>query len=302
MLIGARFQRIENTKQAESYQKFDFLNINGATHYHPDFHPIVREWVKSKPIRFNNLINPDKSSLLNGIQPEYALLKPALNMALSCDNHAVSPFTINVFNEILRDTGEFRFSNLNLDSLIRGFTLVKEQFPDVSLGFSDYRLFMRSNAKFESYYRLIEQINNQAIEGFYTGSLVGAFSMQIWRYVNDLQIKRDLFLKSLANSLRTFADMGIKTHISECAIFVNQHRHYERKPSLALRTSEQAKYYTEIMDVCKSNGCESFCFWQPFDANQETLRAFQKQSPIDNTGIFDMNYDLKSNLYLEYLS
>lgn len=297
MLIGARFQKIENPKQVEAYQKFDFLNINGATHYHPDFHKVIREWVKTKPIRFNNLINPDKSNLLNGVQPEYALLKPAMNMALSCDNYSVSPFTINVFNEILRDTGEFRFSNLSLDSLIRGFTLVREQFPDTSLGFSDYRLFMRSNAKFDSYYRLIEQVN----QGCESGNLVGSFSMQIWRYVNDLQIKRDIFLKSLAHSLRTFADMGIKTHVSECAIFVNQHRHYERKSSLTMRTANQASYYAEIMDVCKSNGCESFCLWQPFDANQETLRAFQKQSQTDNTGIFDMNYDLKSNLYLNYL-
>jgi hypothetical protein len=156
---------------------------------------------------------------------------------------------------------------------------------------------MRSNAKFEQYYKLIEQINIMK-----SSLLVNSFSMQIWRYVNDLQIKRDLFLKSLAHSLKTFKDMGVKTHVSECAIFVNQHRHYERKPSLTLRTSEQAIYYTEIMDVCRSNGCESFCFWQPFDANREVLRAFQKQSHDDNTGLFDVNYDVKSNLYHDWLN
>lgn len=286
MLIGARFHKITDSQQIPKFLEFDFLNLNGQTHYMLSLHDVVERFINQGGlIRFNNITNPDNYHFLNQNQIQQALESP-VKLMVNALRWGVNPFTVNVFNETLLDTGDFRYSAMNLDSYRVGFEYVKSCLPGAKLGLSDYRLFLRSKAKFDAYFKLIEALNQDS-------PLVESFSIQIWRYVNDLPMKRVMFLKDLGVIIQRFQNLGIEVHISECAVFVNQYRDFEYIPSLKIRIKEQASYYQEIMDVCKENGAKSFCFWQPFDSYQAPMIAFQKRCSLDYAGIYDSEYNLK---------
>ena len=286
MLIGARFHKITESQQIPKFLEFDFLNLNGQTHYMLSLHDVVETHINHGGlIRFNNITHPDNYHLLHQNRIKQALESP-VKLMVNALQWGVNPFTVNVFNETLLDTGDFRYSAMNLESYRVGFEYVKSCLPGAKLGLSDYRLFLRSKAKFEAYFKLIETLNLDS-------PLVEAFSIQIWRYVNDLPLKRAMFLKDLGVIIQRFQDLGVDVHVSECAVFGNQYRDFEYIPSRTLRIKEQGNYYQEIIGVCRSNGVKSFCFWQPFDSFQPTMIAFQKRNQLDFAGIYDTDYNLK---------
>lgn len=287
MLIGAKYHRIIQPIQERLFYNFDFINMISLTHID---NPVIQYFNAENRLRYNNLAHQNKAHLLHQNRV-YDCINPVLE---SLENHSINPFVINVFNEILLDIGALRYKALTHEVIENALKDVRNRLKNTKLGLSDYRLFLRSQAKFDAYYELISKLNKDQ-------KLVDAFSIQIWRYENDGYLKKQVFLQTLKQLIKKFKSLDVEVHISECCVFINQYDPYVNKPDLEKRIENQSKYYQDILEICADSGVKSFCFWQPFDDYQPVMKAFQKRSDIDYSGVYDVNYNLKFD-FKEYSS